>query len=124
MTKEQQKALDTARKHAKALAANLKDARDAHADGDDAGVRRCHRAAAASCEALDGAHDSLERSLVEPDDYVEPTHDTSAGAQGGAQTSSGRQPRSLDPEIRRQQDQLRSCQIAYEVRQRQMRGLR
>ncbi len=122
MTKQQQAALDRARKHAAALAANLKDARDAHADGDDAGVRRCHRAAAASCEALDSAHDSLERSLVEPDDYIEPTHDTSG--QGGAQVSNGREPRSLDPEIRRQQDQLRSCELAYERRVRELRGLR
>jgi hypothetical protein len=59
--------------------------------------------------------------------YQEPTHSApqgpSQGSAGQTQGTSG-PPRSFDPEVRRQQDQMRSCQIAFDVRQRQMRGLR
>jgi hypothetical protein len=116
MTDKQQAALDVARQHTQAVAAYLKRAGTAHAEGDDATVQRCHRAASASCEALDSAHDALERALSGPDDYIEPTHNTAPGAQGGAQTSSGREPRSYTPEEIRQRDQRTSVDAAYRRR--------
>ena len=38
----------------------------------------------------------------------------------GAQTSNGQQPRSYNPEVRRQQDQLRSCEISYSERMKHL----
>ena len=115
-----QAALEAARKHAQAIAAHLKRARNAHANGDDAELQRCHRAAAASCGALDDAHDSLERAL-EPDDdgsYIEPTHGPQAGSQVD-QSHSG-PPRSYTAEERRQRDQLAGCRAGYDAKRRAM----
>jgi hypothetical protein len=114
MTENQQTALTTARKHAQAIAAQLKRARAAHADGDAATVQRCHRAAAASCDALDAAHDSLGRALVLADDYVEPTHGPQAGSQ--AEDSHSGPPRSYAPEEIRSRDQRTSVEAAYHRR--------
>ncbi|MGO9039881.1 MAG: hypothetical protein ACLQKH_18020 [Steroidobacteraceae bacterium] len=122
MTKPQQAALDRAREHAQHAADHLARARKAHARGDDDGVRRHHDALASSLDKLGTAHDAIGRALVEPDDddsYVDPTKATGAqGSDGQVQgTSDGR---SLDPEIRRRRDQLRSCEIAYRARLDQM----
>jgi len=88
---------------------HLDQALEHHAAGRHASVkRRIELARGCLQRAIDGALDAI----------------TNPTATQGAQTSDGQAPRSVDPEIRRQQDQLRSCQVAYDARQRQMRGLR
>ena len=75
----------------------------------------------AARRALKNAQAAVNRALAEAPPAA---HDsiTNPAAATGAQVSNGQAPRSLDPEIRRQQDQLRSCQIAYDLRQKRMRG--
>jgi hypothetical protein len=124
MTKAQQAAIDSAREHAQAAAAHLKRARNAHANGDDAAVQRCHRAAAASLGELDRALDAIGSSLAESNDSDGHDPIANPSAAQGAQVSSGRAPRSFDPETRRQQDQLESCRIAHRERMRQMNVVR
>jgi hypothetical protein len=80
---------------------HLDQALEHHAAGRHASVkRRIELARTCVQRAVDAAHDPI----------ANPT------AAQGAQTSDGQSPRSFDPEIRRQQDQRRSCQIAYEIR--------
>jgi hypothetical protein len=113
MTDQQQAALDASRQHAQALATHLKRAGTAHAEGDDATVKRCHQAATRACSALDAAHDSLERSLSESDEINPAANPTAAQ---GAQVSNGQSPRSYTPEEIRQRDQRTSVDAAYRRR--------
>jgi hypothetical protein len=90
-------------------------------------ARSNHSSTADHHRALGHSLDAAARS-IEPDaGYQEPTH---SAPQGPSQTSAGQgqgtsgPPRSFDPEIRRQQDQLRSCQIAYRAKFDQMGKLR
>ncbi len=113
MTDKQQAALDGARQHAEAVAAYLKRAGTAHAEGDDATVQRCHQAATRACSALDAAHDSLEHALSESDE-IDPVANPTAAQ--GAQVSNGQSPRSYTPEEIRARDQRASVDAAYRRR--------
>jgi hypothetical protein len=92
---------------------HLSVALESHAAGNHSSVKR----------RIELARGCVQRAIDGHDPTVNPT------AAQGAQTSDGPSdgqsaPRSYDPEVRRQQDQLRSCQIAYDARQRHLRGLR
>lgn len=114
--------------------------RAALAGGDHAKAKTIMGAAANELQTAQGHHDAIgdshrevgrrlnsaKRALEKAAGNVDTTGDSVANPTGamGAQASNGQQPRSRDPEIRRQQDQLTSCEIAYNVRQEQLRGLR
>ena len=65
--------------------------------------------------SIKSAQSCIERAI---DEAAPVAHDPTVNptAAQGAQTSNGQSPRSFDPEVRRQQDQIQSCQIAYDVR--------
>ena len=121
MTDSQKAALAQARKHAAKARDAAAKALDSELYGNGTDTRKHLRAALVAHDGLTAAHEALERSIQE---YTEPTH---SPPQGPSQTSAGLTqgtsgpPRSLDPEIRRQQDQLASCEIAYRERMRQER---
>jgi hypothetical protein len=90
-------------------------------------ARGNHSSTADHHRALGHSLDAATRSIDPAAGYQEPTH---SSPQGPSQTSAGQgqgvsgPPRSFDPEVRRQQDQLRSCQIAYRAKFDQMGKLR
>jgi hypothetical protein len=92
--------------------AHLENALAHHAAGRHAKVRSCIEAAQRCVQR------AIDEQPTEHDPVANPTAVT------GAQVSSGQAPRAFDPEVRSQQDQLGSCQVAYQERMRQMRAKR
>lgn len=83
---------------------HLEQALEHHAAGRHAAVKR----------RIELARAALERAIEAHPDYVEPTHDLDA--QGGAETSDGRQPRDFSPEAIRARDQRRAIDACYKAR--------
>jgi hypothetical protein len=84
-----------------------------HDAGRPGSARRC----------IKNAQACVDRAIAEaPPEAHDPIANPTAAT--GAQTSNGQQPRNYSPEAIRARDQLRSVEYAYEVRKRQMRGLR
>src|ERR1700743_2640402 len=71
------------------------------------------------------ARGCVQRAIEGINDAIaNPTAAAGAQASGGQSDGKSSPPRSADPEIRRQRDQLRSCEISFEARQRHLKGLR
>ncbi len=98
--------------HLKEAAEHLDMALEHHAAGRYASVKR----------RIELARTCIERAIEAAPAAHDPIANPTAAT--GAQTSNGQQPRSHDPETRRQRDQLRSCEIAYNERLRQLGRLR
>ena len=117
--------LERAREHTAAIRGHAKAALDADVYGDRTTVRSRLRSILSTSDDLDeaiglaGTSSGTGASATGIDGIANPSG--AQGAQGSAGQTAGKSaPRSFDPNVRRQEDQLASCTFAYNERMRQM----